>query len=553
MTLLDFTWRASVLLALALGVVKATPKCSAAVRHWIIAAAVAGVLALPMLAIVAPSWSAPAMTDDSPSTRSAASAEAVATPVADAAVDGAEATTVSQPESRSMRGLLTTVWSLGSAASGLALALALLRLFVVVRRSRPVTDALWTATALEVATRYGITRPVAILESPRPSLLVACGWRRPMVLVPPAARHWTPQRVQIVLAHELAHLARGDWAWQLAAETLRAVLWFNPLAWFASRRLRDESERACDDLVLATNVDPADYAAELLALARTLQPSSRSWNPAPAMAHPSSLERRVAAMLEPHLTRRSLSFSARAAGLVAATLVATAVAGYGVAAQSFSSVAGRVVDTLGGHIGGVTVTLTHMTNGQKYQVVTSSVGTFEVVGVLAGDYDLDVRRPGFRTMQERLTVGTRAVRRDVTLPVGSLEESITVGAPPPPPPPPPAPPSAEIARQRLANPAVTPAACVPSASGGVIKPPTKTVDVRPRMPAGIAGQAVRMTFDATIGPDGSIIEVKPVDPSSNVELVAAATDAIRQWQYTPTLLNCTPIAVTMQVTVVFRN
>lgn len=227
--------------------------------------------------------------------------------------------------------------------------------------------------------------------------------------------------------------------------------------------------------------------------------------------------------------------------------MATAVAGYGAAAQSFSSVAGRVMDTLGGHIGGVTVTLTHKTSGQKYQVVSSPAGGFEVVGVVAGEYEIDVRRQGFRTERQPLTVAGRNVRRDVTLSVGSLEEHITVGAPPPPPPPPPPP-----ARPSL-SPSAGAAACVPSVSGGVIKPPTKTVDVRPRVPAGRSGQAVPVKFDATIGPDGSVIEVKPVDPSSDVELVAAATDAIRQWQFTPTLLNCTPIAVTMQVTVVFRN
>ena len=59
-----------------------------------------------------------------------------------------------------------------------------------------------------------------------------------------------------VLAHELAHVQRFDWPLQLEAEGVCAALWFNPIAWVVARRLRDEGERACDDVVLALG-DPA--------------------------------------------------------------------------------------------------------------------------------------------------------------------------------------------------------------------------------------------------------------------------------------------------------
>ena len=57
------------------------------------------------------------------------------------------------------------------------------------------------------------------------------GWRRARILLPAVAEEWSDDQIRIVLAHELAHIARGDWAAQLAAEVLRAIYWFNPVLW----------------------------------------------------------------------------------------------------------------------------------------------------------------------------------------------------------------------------------------------------------------------------------------------------------------------------------
>ncbi len=54
----------------------------------------------------------------------------------------------------------------------------------------------------------------------------------------------------------------------MLAELLRAVEWLNPLTWLAARRLRFESELACDDLVLASGVRAPEYADHLVDIAR---------------------------------------------------------------------------------------------------------------------------------------------------------------------------------------------------------------------------------------------------------------------------------------------
>ena len=110
-----------------------------------------------------------------------------------------------------------------------------------------------------------------------------------------------------VLSHELAHIRRHDWLVQMGAEALRAVLWFNPLAWIVCHRLRRESEQACDDEVLSVGVVGRDYATHLLALARQCRRPLATWAAALSMAHPSTLERRIVAMLNPRLDRRAPS------------------------------------------------------------------------------------------------------------------------------------------------------------------------------------------------------------------------------------------------------
>ena len=96
----------------------------------------------------------------------------------------------------------------------------------------------------------------------------------------------------------------GCWMLLMAAEALRCIWWFNPLAWAVRGRLRRESEHASDDLVLAQGVAPTTCATHLVELAREVRKNRRTWLPAPAMARPSHLKRRLSVMLSSHTNRR---------------------------------------------------------------------------------------------------------------------------------------------------------------------------------------------------------------------------------------------------------
>jgi protein TonB len=81
--------------------------------------------------------------------------------------------------------------------------------------------------------------------------------------------------------------------------------------------------------------------------------------------------------------------------------------------------------------------------------------------------------------------------------------------------------------------------------------PTKVADFKPRYPENLQAAKVGgvVTLEALIGTDGTVREVHLVN--GDPDLGAAAADAIRQWEFSPTYLNCTPVEVHMGVTANF--
>ena len=106
-----------------------------------------------------------------------------------------------------------------------------MRLARLTARCTPVRAGRWREIADELSRACDVRRPVAILQSADPSLLVTCGVLRPKIILPAGASAWTDDRRRIVLAHEMAHVRRHDGAMQLAGEVLRVIYWFNPLVW----------------------------------------------------------------------------------------------------------------------------------------------------------------------------------------------------------------------------------------------------------------------------------------------------------------------------------
>ena len=309
------TLKVSAILLLALISAVCLRTRSASARHWVLAVGVASAAVAPALHVL------PIL-------------PVVEVAQADAGVLGpavASAAVVAAASDDDVGRLAVTIWLVGAVASVGVLLVGLARLRWLRASSSRVTDGPWHRLCTDLAQTCGLKRGVDLLFGPLPGFVATWGWRRPVVMLPASAAEWSADRMRVVLLHELAHARRGDWMLQMVAEALRCVWWFNPLAWTVLVRLRRESEHAADDLVLARGVPATTCATHLIELAREVRKHRRTWLPAPAMARPSHLERRLSTMLNPHTNRRPMTRLARFGSLGALVLVAILVASLQVA------------------------------------------------------------------------------------------------------------------------------------------------------------------------------------------------------------------------------
>lgn len=195
---------------------------------------------------------------------------------------------------------LVVVWVIGVLLLSVRLAHGWLSAGRLRTRGTRDSSAALQAVLARLAARLRVTRPVRLLESLAVDVPAVIGWLRPVILVPASAlTGLTPQQLEVLLAHELAHVRRYDYlvnVFQCAIETL---LFYHPAVWWVSRRVRDEREHCCDDLVVATCGDARLYASALVGMER-LRPAA----PRLAMAATGgSLLHRVQRLLAPATTR----------------------------------------------------------------------------------------------------------------------------------------------------------------------------------------------------------------------------------------------------------
>ena len=91
------------------------------------------------------------------------------------------------------------------------------------------------------------------------------GLTKPVLAISPGLlTSITPDELRAMLCHEIAHLSRSDhWtSWMLVV--VRSLAFFNPVAWFISRLLWQENEKACDDMAVSATGDPASLASALV-------------------------------------------------------------------------------------------------------------------------------------------------------------------------------------------------------------------------------------------------------------------------------------------------
>jgi TonB family protein len=524
--------KATVLLAGALLIVVALRQRSSALRHHVWAAAILASFALPFFALVLPAWHSATLGSAaalwSPAHVNAGSSISHTIPSSIINV-----TTTSQFFNK-LAGAALLAWVLGFSFTLLRLLTGLARLAWVSAHAKPLFDDDWMRSVLELSMFHKIARPVRLLQCRCPTAMpLTWGIFHPVIVLPSSAAQWPEDRRCMVLSHELAHIARHDWFLQICAELARAIYWFHPLVWLAAARLRQESERASDDAVLRSGIAPSNYASQLLDLARTLENTGRAWSTALGIARPSNLERRFAAMLNPSIDRNRLSLRTRLFVPFFALCLLFPLAALHLTAQNLSGkTSGSIHDPSGTGVANATIIMSNQGTKTIDMTTSDREGNFIFKPLPAGNYELQVLKPGFETYripQVSLDAG-RDFSESFTLQVGAITEHVTV-----------------VPENSTKPVPVEATSGKPSrvSIGGTVQAAKIITKVQPVYPesarsAGISGTVV---LHAVIGMDGKPLSLRVKNSQIDPDLARSAVEAVSQWRYTPTLLNGEPIEV----------
>jgi hypothetical protein len=249
-------------------------RATAATRHAVLLAGLLAAMAMPFLSLALPP----------------VEVATVRRPMLSAALRAGDVGPALQPVPGRLQSRPYVYWLLGFALVAGARCLSYAKAWRLKRRAKPFAEGIFITAELQQPATFGRS-----------------------ILLPGEATTWTHERLDAVLRHERAHLARHDGLAQLIADAACAAYWFHPLAWLAARWAALERERACDDAVLAAGIEPTAYAATLLDVAR------HAASLAPAMAERTHLGRRIESILDERIDRKPSQIGAAVA--VAATLL----------------------------------------------------------------------------------------------------------------------------------------------------------------------------------------------------------------------------------------
>jgi hypothetical protein len=185
----------------------------------------------------------------------------------------------------------------------------------------PATDPVWIAALDRARAACGAPDNLRLLVGDKVPGPLGWGFRNPVILID-IDTYAEGEEADAILAHEVAHVARGDWPALMATRVATALFWFNPLVWALAREAVQQAEEAADAHA-AHVVEPTRYAETLLSWAQIGRGIAV---PANSIAPARGLTRRVRAVLEPRLRERSAGSHAAVMAMLVCVGIATPVA-----------------------------------------------------------------------------------------------------------------------------------------------------------------------------------------------------------------------------------
>jgi len=270
-TLAGLALKSLLIAGVTLALLHLTRRRSSADRSWIAHLGLFALVALPLASLALPALSLeilPAQQTVETTTVADLSvtgpADAASTSLASAPSPDTTAPVVAEPAPFDWT---PYAYAVPAIALLLVTLVALLRLFALRSRAQVLVDPTWLSALAHAQRRMGFKNGTALLTSPELSSPISWGLMRPVILLNDEALAASGE-AEAIIAHELAHVARFDWAKLMLARVTTAMFWFNPLAWVLAREAHQLREEAADDAVLASNIADTDYAQLLVGVAR---------------------------------------------------------------------------------------------------------------------------------------------------------------------------------------------------------------------------------------------------------------------------------------------
>lgn len=268
LALLHALWQGAIVAGLLAATLTLLGRRSASLRYAIACAALLIVFVLAVItgirsytpqhesASVAATITAPPVLDD------AVLIAATATPVSwhDRWLDAVEAVRAHIPQ-------IVVLWFAGVLILTLRLAASWTRMRALATRGAVAAGEAWQGTARRLSLALGLRTAVRLVVSGGVEVPSVVGWLQPAILLPVSSfTGLTAEQLEMVLAHELAHIRRHDFLINAMQSVIETLLFYHPAVWYLSRQIRIERENCCDDLAVSICGDAILYARALAQL-----------------------------------------------------------------------------------------------------------------------------------------------------------------------------------------------------------------------------------------------------------------------------------------------
>ena len=164
---------------------------------------------------------------------------------------------------------LATLWLLGGVFHAIQLLLGVQHTRRLRTHAQPLSGD-WEKRFAGLKQCLGIKQQVIFWESAQTAVPLTFGWLKPVVLIPTSLlTQLSPEQVEMIVLHELAHIRRYDYLWSLLQSVAEVILFYHPAYWYIARVLEREREFACDQMTVVVTQQPETYARTLLKVAST--------------------------------------------------------------------------------------------------------------------------------------------------------------------------------------------------------------------------------------------------------------------------------------------